>query len=95
MELRCRVSNRPFDILGTWFSDQHLISGEVHWLAELVSASVLWLNKADQEISSEHTRVTKQLYKFYNRCGCPLRYIQVAKCSWLNDPVKLAIHDGK
>lgn len=46
--LRCRVGNRPYDIFGTWFSDQHLISGDLHWLAHLVSSSVLWLNKADQ-----------------------------------------------
>lgn len=47
-QLRCRILNRPYDIFGTWFSDQFLISGDIHWLAHLVSTSILWLNKANQ-----------------------------------------------
>ena len=60
--LKCRVMNRPYDIFGTWFTDNHLLSGDLHWLAHLVSTSVLWLNKANQEVDSEHTNVMNQMY---------------------------------
>ncbi|KAI8119330.1 F-box/WD repeat-containing protein 5 [Lucilia cuprina] len=88
--LRCRVLNRPYDIFGTWFSDQYLISGDLHWLAHLVSTSVLWLNKANQEVDSEHVPIMNQLYKFYNRKASSVRAIMMAKCPWLdesNDPL--------
>ncbi|KAM7353826.1 F-box and WD repeat domain containing 5 isoform 1-T2 [Cochliomyia hominivorax] len=88
--LRCRVLNRPYDIFGTWFSDQYLISGDLHWLAHLVSTSVLWLNKANQEVDSEHVPIMNQLYKFYNRNASSVRAIMMAKCPWLdesNDPL--------
>lgn len=84
-DLQCRVSNRPYDIFGTWFSDQFLISGDIHWLAHLVSASVIWLNKANQETSSEHVQILKQLYKFYNKNGSSIRAVMVANCPWLDD----------
>ncbi|CAO1360534.1 unnamed protein product [Diamesa serratosioi] len=83
--LRCRVLNRPYDIFGTWFSDQHLLSGDLHWLAHLVSTSVIWLNKANQETSSENVPVMQQLYKFYNRNASSVRALMVANCPWLKD----------
>lgn len=83
--LKCRVTNRPYDIFGTWFSDQHLLSGDMSWLAHLVSTSILWLNKANQEVDSEHTPVRKQMYKFYNRNASSIRAIMIANCPWLND----------
>lgn len=83
--LRCRVGNRPYDIFGTWFSDQHLISGELNWLAHLVSSSELWLNKADQGIDSEYVRIMNHLYKFYNRNASSIRAIMIANCPWLDD----------
>lgn len=83
--LKCRVTNRPYDIFGTWFSDQHLLSGDLNWLAHLVSTSILWLNKANQEVDSEHTPIRNQMYKFYNRNASSIRAIMVANCPWLND----------
>uniref|UniRef100_A0A2M4BEX7 Putative wd40 domain protein n=1 Tax=Anopheles marajoara TaxID=58244 RepID=A0A2M4BEX7_9DIPT len=83
--LKCRVTNRPYDIFGTWFSDQHLLSGDLSWLAHLVSTSKLWLNKANQEVDSEHTPVRSQVYKFYNRNASSIRAIMVANCPWLAD----------
>lgn len=83
--MRCRVINRPYDIFGTWFSDQYLISGDLHWLAQMVSTSVLWLNKANQEVDSEHVPIMYQLYKFYNRNASSVRAIMMAKCPWLDD----------
>ncbi|CAO1301447.1 unnamed protein product [Diamesa hyperborea] len=88
--LRCRVMNRPYDIFGTWFSDQHLLSGDLHWLAHLVSTSVIWLNKANQETSSENVPVMQQLYKFYNRNASSVRALMVANCPWLQDDDKAA-----
>lgn len=83
--LRCRVANRPYDIFGTWFSEKHLISGDLNWLAHLISSSVLWLNKANQEITSEHVPIMKKLYKFYNRNASSIRAIMIANCPWLED----------
>lgn len=66
-------------------SNNFIISGNLHWLARLVSTSVLWLNKANQEIYSEHVPVTSQLYKFYNQNASSIRSIMVANCPWLDD----------
>lgn len=79
-ELQCRVMNKPYDIFGTWYSDQYLLSGDLHWLAHLVSSSVLWLIKASQEIESEHVPITSQLYRFYNRNASSIRAVMVATC---------------
>lgn len=62
-ELQCRVVNKPYDIFGTWYSERHLLSGDLHWLAHLVSSSVLWLNKANQESASEHIPIMNQMYR--------------------------------
>lgn len=93
--MRCRVVNRPYDIFGTWFSDQHLISGDLHWLAHLVSTSVLWLNKANQEVDSEHVPIMNQLYKFYNRNASSIRGIMIANCPWLEDDNGDTIEDAQ
>uniref|UniRef100_A0A182SSB3 F-box domain-containing protein n=1 Tax=Anopheles maculatus TaxID=74869 RepID=A0A182SSB3_9DIPT len=95
LKLKCRVTNRPYDIFGTWFSDQHLLSGDLSWLAHLVSSSILWLNKANQEVDSEHTPVRSQLYKFYNRNASSIRAIMVANCPWLSDETEGKRDAGK
>ncbi|XP_071538721.1 F-box/WD repeat-containing protein 5 isoform X1 [Panulirus ornatus] len=79
-QLQCRVLNKPYDIFGTWYNDQYLLSGDLHWLAHLVSASVIWLNKANQENNSEHQAIISRLYKFYNRNASSVRTILVANC---------------
>ncbi|GLH08287.1 Uncharacterized protein GBIM_13548 [Gryllus bimaculatus] len=79
-DLQCRVMNKPYDIFGTWFSDQHLLSGDLHWLAHLVSTSILWLNKASQEATSEHVPIMNQLYRFYNCNASSIRAIMIANC---------------
>lgn len=45
-----------------------------------VSSSVIWLNKANQENSSEHQAIISRLYKFYNRNASSVRTILVANC---------------
>lgn len=78
--LQCRVVNKPYDIFGTWYSEEHLLSGDLHWLAHLVSTSVLWINKASQEVESEHVPITQNMYRFYNRNASSIRAIMVANC---------------
>ncbi|KAK7070176.1 F-box/WD repeat-containing protein 5 [Halocaridina rubra] len=85
-QLQCRVLNKPYDIFGTWYNDEYLLSGDLHWLAHLVSASVIWLNKAHQENSSEHHAIISRLYKFYNRNASSVRTILVANCLTPNSP---------
>ncbi|CAG5108873.1 Similar to Fbxw5: F-box/WD repeat-containing protein 5 (Mus musculus) [Cotesia congregata] len=79
-DLQCRVGNKPFDIFGTWYSERYLLSGDSHWLAPMVSSSVLWLNKANQESASEHVPIMNQLYKFYNFNSTSIRSVMVANC---------------
>ncbi|XP_058789994.1 F-box/WD repeat-containing protein 5 [Phymastichus coffea] len=79
-ELQCRVVNKPYDIFGTWYSERYLLSGSLHFLAHLVSTSVLWLNKANQETGSEHIPIMNKLYKFYNGNLSSIRAVMVANC---------------
>nr|CAI5842867.1 unnamed protein product [Callosobruchus analis] len=79
-ELQCRVVNKPYDIFGTWYSDQYLLSGDLHWLAHLVSSSHMWLNKASQEAESELVPITHCLFRFYNRNASSIRSIMIADC---------------
>lgn len=79
-DLQCRIVNKPYDIFGTWYSDEHLLSGDLYWLAHLVSTSVLTINKANQETESEHTAITHHMYKFYNRNASSIRAIMIADC---------------
>jgi len=72
--------NKPYDIFGTWYSDRHLLSGDLHWLAHLVSTSILWLNKASQESESELVPIMDQLYRFYNSNASSIRAVMVANC---------------
>lgn len=77
---QCRVVNKPYDIFGTWYSEHYLLSGNLYWLAHLVSTSVLLLNKANQESASEHVPIMTQLFKFYNGNASSIRAIMVANC---------------
>lgn len=86
--MRCRINNRPYDIFGTWLSDNFVISGNLHWLAQMVSTSVLWLNKANQEIHSELAPIMNPLYKFYNQNASSIHGIMIANCPWLDDVKK-------
>jgi len=74
------MANKPYDIFGTWYNDRYLLSGDLYWLAHLVSTSILWLNKASQESSSEHVAIMDQLFRFYNRNASSIRAIMVADC---------------
>ncbi|XP_065567119.1 F-box/WD repeat-containing protein 5-like [Artemia franciscana] len=79
-DLQCRVSNRPYDIFGTWYTDSYLISGDQHWLGNLISTSNLWLNRASQETDSEFTSVMNRMFRFFNRSASSVRGVMVANC---------------
>lgn len=79
-ELQSRSLNKPYDIFGTWYNNHHLLSGDLHWLAHLVSTSVLCINKATQETLSEHIPITQNMYRFYNCNASSIRAIMVADC---------------
>ncbi|XP_056644691.1 F-box/WD repeat-containing protein 5 [Diorhabda carinulata] len=93
-ELQCRVVNKPYDIFGTWYSDHYLLSGDLHWLAHLISTSHLWLNKASQEAESELVPITHCLFRFYNRSASSIRSIMIANCLPNSENVTVNNNDG-
>lgn len=61
------------DIFGCWLSNQHILSGDLKWLAHLVSKSTIWISKANQEIDNENVPVMKEFLNFYNRNASSIR----------------------
>lgn len=57
-----------------------LLSGDLHWLAHLVSVSYLWINKASQETYNERIPVTQIMYRFYNCNASSIRSIMIGNC---------------
>ena len=43
--VQCTVRNKPYDVFGTWYNNDHLLSGNLHWLGNFSSCSVIYLNK--------------------------------------------------
>ncbi|XP_065322086.1 F-box/WD repeat-containing protein 5-like [Gordionus sp. m RMFG-2023] len=78
--LQCRVINRPYDVFGTWYNEDYLISGNLHWFGHLLSCSSLWINKAWQETDSELETVVMRTFKFFNVNGSSVRNIMVCDC---------------
>ncbi|XP_070493980.1 F-box/WD repeat-containing protein 5-like [Chironomus tepperi] len=83
--LRARVQSKPYDIFGCWLSNQHILSGDLKWLAHLVSKSTIWISKANQEIDNENVPVMKEFLNFYNRNASSIRNLMIARCPWLDD----------
>ncbi|KAK7471600.1 hypothetical protein BaRGS_00035763, partial [Batillaria attramentaria] len=79
-EPQCRVVNKPYDVFGTWYDNQHLLSGTLYWTGHLNSISALWLNKASQAVESERESVMMCLYRFQNINASSIRTIMVADC---------------
>lgn len=92
--LLSRVRNKPYTVFGCWLNETHLISGTVHWVGNLTSCSVLWLNKAFQDIESETFNVVRKLFRFQNLNTSTVRAVMVADpgrrvradCSTDDDP---------
>ncbi|ODM90981.1 F-box/WD repeat-containing protein 5 [Orchesella cincta] len=85
-ELQCRTMSKPYDIFGSWYSEMFFLSGNLHWLGQMVSKSVIWLNKASQEAESEHASVMNELYRFYNPKASSVRSLMVANCVEVENP---------
>ncbi|XP_006007070.1 F-box/WD repeat-containing protein 5 [Latimeria chalumnae] len=84
--LLSRVRNKPYDVFGCWLNDTHLISGNLHWIGNMTSCSVLWLNKAFQDVESENVNVVKRLFKIQNLNASTIRTVMVADCSRYDTP---------
>ncbi|XP_063289061.1 F-box/WD repeat-containing protein 5 [Pelobates fuscus] len=78
--LLSRVRNKPYDVFGCWLNNTHLISGNLHRMGRVTSCSVLWLNKAFQDVESENLNVVKRLYKIQNLNASTIRMVMVADC---------------
>ncbi|KAJ8286806.1 hypothetical protein GJAV_G00043470 [Gymnothorax javanicus] len=76
--LLSRVRNKPYDVFGCWLNETHLISGNLHWIGHMTSCSVLWLNKAFQDVESENVNVVKRLFKIQNINASTIRTVMVA-----------------
>ena len=74
------MSNKPYDFFGTWYNDFYLLSCDLRWQAQLVSTSVVWLNRASQETQSEYTSIMNPMFKFNNRSASFIRSTTVANC---------------
>ncbi|XP_066569413.1 F-box/WD repeat-containing protein 5 [Amia ocellicauda] len=78
--LLSRVRNKPYDVFGCWLNESHLISGNLYWIGNMTSCSVLWLNKAFQNVESENVNVVKRLFKIQNLNASTVRTVMVADC---------------
>lgn len=79
-DLQARVINKPYDVFGTWYNDNYLLSGNLHLTGPLQSYSSIILNKGFQDIESEHESVVMGLYRFENQNASSIRTLLVAKC---------------
>ncbi|CAL9683344.1 unnamed protein product [Knipowitschia caucasica] len=93
--LLSRVRNKPYDVFGCWLNESHLISGNLHWIGNMTSCSVLWLNKAFQDIESENVNVVKRLFKIQNINASTIRTVMVAHCRRHNNPDLLLDYDAQ
>ncbi|XP_061656196.1 F-box/WD repeat-containing protein 5 [Phyllopteryx taeniolatus] len=93
--LLSRVRNKPYDVFGCWLNETHLISGNLHWIGNMTSCSVLWLNKAFQDIESENVNVVKRLFKIQNINASTIRTVMVAHCRRHDNPDLLLDYDAQ
>ncbi|XP_054896551.1 F-box/WD repeat-containing protein 5 isoform X2 [Poeciliopsis prolifica] len=93
--LLSRVRNKPYDVFGCWLNETHLISGNLHWIGNMTSCSVLWLNKAFQDIESENVNVVKRLFKIQNINASTIRTVMVAHCHRHDNPDLLLDYEAQ
>uniref|UniRef100_A0A8C1DBF4 F-box and WD repeat domain containing 5 n=2 Tax=Cyprinus carpio TaxID=7962 RepID=A0A8C1DBF4_CYPCA len=93
--LLSRVRNKPYDVFGCWLNETHLISGNLHWIGNMTSCSVLWLNKAFQDIESENLNVVKRLFKIQNINASTIRTVMVAHCRRHDSPDLLLDYEAQ
>ncbi|XP_036385159.1 F-box/WD repeat-containing protein 5 [Megalops cyprinoides] len=93
--LLSRVRNKPYDVFGCWLNETHLISGNLHWIGDMTSCSVLWLNKAFQDVESENVNVVKRLFKIQNINASTIRTVMVAHCRRHDSPDLLLDYEAQ
>ncbi|XP_072529360.1 F-box/WD repeat-containing protein 5 [Salminus brasiliensis] len=93
--LLSRVRNKPYDVFGCWLNETHLISGNLHWIGNMTSCTVLWLNKAFQDIESENVNVVKRLFKIQNINASTIRTVMVAHCRRHDSPDLLLDYEAQ
>ncbi|XP_023674417.1 F-box/WD repeat-containing protein 5 [Paramormyrops kingsleyae] len=93
--LLSRVRNKPYDVFGCWLNETHLISGNLHWIGNMTSCSVLWLNKAFQDVESENVNVVKRLFKIQNVNASSIRTVMVAHCRRHDSPDLLLDYEAQ
>ncbi|KAH9502770.1 hypothetical protein Btru_069747 [Bulinus truncatus] len=77
--MQCRVTNKPYDVFGAWYDNDHLLSGTLYWTGDFNSVSAVWLSKASQEVESEIESVSMVLYRFENVNSSSIRLLHVAE----------------
>lgn len=82
MTLTCRILNKPYDTLGTFYSNEYILSGMVEQLTNVICSSNVWLHKAYPDCTSEHKPLMSRLYRFINVYA---RTLLVAKCKTNED----------
>ncbi|KAK0133180.1 F-box/WD repeat-containing protein 5 [Merluccius polli] len=93
--LLSRVRNKPYDVFGCWLNESHLISGNLHWIGNMTSRSVFWLNKAFQDVESENVNVVKRLFKIQNVNASTVRTVMVAHCRRHDNPDLLLDYEAQ
>ncbi|XP_061118865.1 F-box/WD repeat-containing protein 5 [Conger conger] len=93
--LLSRVRNKPYDVFGCWLNETHLISGNLHWIGNMTSCSVLWLNKAFQDVESENLNVVKRLFKIQNMNASTIRTVMVAHSQRHDSPDLLLDYEAQ
>ena len=56
-ELQARVINKPYDVFGTWYNDNYLLSGNLHLTGPLQSCSSIILNKVRINLKIIYTNI--------------------------------------
>lgn len=81
MVLICRILNKPYDVFGTFYSEEYIFSGKVQQIAHLICSSSIWIHKAFPDITSEHKPLMSRLFRFMNVNASFIRTLLVAKCT--------------
>lgn len=89
MLLICRILNKPYDILGTFYSEEYIFSGQVKQIGNLFSSSNIWIHKAYPDITSEQKPLMSRLFRFINVTA---RTLIIATCK--NNSYDLNLQGG-
>lgn len=80
MSLICRILNKPFDVFGTFYSEEYIFSGQVKQIANLICSCSIWIHKAYANVTSEQKPLMSLLFRFMNVNASFIRTLLVAKC---------------